>query len=187
MPPPSSPSRSPDRAAPWKRWLAWSCLALALVLAGALTVSWVMRDSAPRFGEQLRTESEARSLALPDGSRIDAAPGTSLSVAYYPRRRQVVLARGEAAFRVHWQYRASFGVQWGVNEVVMDGSRIEQPDAVFRVAARPQRLRVELDEGTLKVRTVTAGPREFVALTPGDVLIVDMTTRSHRLCRKGAC
>ncbi|GAA0491904.1 hypothetical protein CDO46_19655 [Pigmentiphaga sp. NML030171] len=178
LPSPRTPSTQPR---PWKRWLGWACLALALGLTGALTVSWVMRESSPQFGEQLRTEGQARSLELPDGSRIDAGPGTSLSVAYYSRRRQVILARGEASFHVRWQYRAAFSVQWGVNEVVIDGTRIETPDILFRVAAEPERLRVELVEGALKVRTVTAGPREFVELQPGDALTVDMGTRTHQL------
>lgn len=184
MPQPSSRT-SPTQTSPWKRRLGWACLLLALGLAGALTVSWVMRESSPQFGEQLRTQGEARELVLPDGSRIHAGPDTSLSVGYYSRRRQVILARGEASFHVRWQYRAAFLVQWGVNEVVIDGSRVETPDILFRVVAEPERLRVELAEGQLKVRTVTAGPREFVELRPGDVLIVDMGTRTHQLTHAG--
>ncbi|MDX3905453.1 MAG: FecR domain-containing protein [Pigmentiphaga sp.] len=181
-PHPPSPNPSP-RLPAWRRWLTWGSLAIALLLAGALTVSWVLRESSPQYSDQLRTASAPGSLPLPDGSRIEAAPDTALSVAYYPRRRYVSMTRGEADFRVRWQYRASFNVQSGVNEVVIDGTRIEQPEIAFRVVATPERLQVALREGKLKVRTVTAGPREFVELEPGDVLTVDMNARRHSLER----
>jgi len=179
-----SQSRSTSRpAAAWRKWLLWMALALALALMGLLTVSWVMRDSSPQFVERLRTEGQPGSLTLPDGSRIDAQPGSVLAVAYYPRRRHVTLAQGEAAFRVRWQYRAAFTVQSGVNEVVIDGTRIEVPDVAFSVAAAPEQLSVTATEGPLKVRTVTAGPREFVELEAGDTLTVDMRSRTHSVTR----
>ena len=181
---PRFPSRSPSRpAAAWRKWLLWLGLAVAPALVGTLTVSWIMRDSSPQLVERIRTAGEGRNLALPDGSRIDAAPDTALSVAYYPRRRHVNLVQGEAAFLVRWQYRAAFTVQSGVNEVVIDGTRIAAPDIAFSVATTPEQLRVTVKEGQLKVRTVTAGPREFVELQAGDILTVDMRARTHSVTR----
>ncbi|MBX6317923.1 FecR domain-containing protein [Pigmentiphaga sp.] len=179
----SGPDSSSQPSSTWRKWLLWSAAALVLVLLGMLTVSWVMRDSSPQFTERLRTEAGSRQLGLPDGSRIEAGPDTVLGVAYYSRRRHVSLAQGEATFRVRWLYRAAFTVQSGLNEVVIEGSRLELPDIVFSVAAAPEQLKVAVKEGALKVRTVTAGPREFVELQAGDLLTIDMGSRTHSVSR----
>ena len=167
-----------------RRWLAILAGLVLLGLAVALTASWIMRDTSPQYQTQARTGAgELLKLTLPDGSTAALNRHTALTVAYYARRRHVALAQGEAFFHVRWQARVAFEVSNGADSVEIVGTRVQVPDTLFNVQAAPDRLQVQVQSGSLKVRTATAGPREFVEMTAGDSLTVWRGRHRHELAR----
>lgn len=84
----------------------------ALVIALAVGLWWQDRpappatDVAPARGVVLRPETRT----LPDGSVVELRPGTSLEVQFDASTRRVVLAQGEAHFRVAKQPARPFVV-----------------------------------------------------------------------------
>ena len=181
---PFSASPPPSFYAVAQRWLPWLAGALAVSLAIGLTVSWTLRDSTPQFKTQVHTGLDAtRQLQLPDGSEALLNRDTALTIAYFTRRRDVLLIHGEAFFKVRWQYRTAFNVRAGAEEVNIDGTQIESPDSVFTVHTSPDTLVVQVQSGHLKVATATAGPREFVEMQAGDSLQVLRAEHRHVLSR----
>ena len=167
-----------------RRWLAIAAGAMLLGLALALTASWILRDTSPQYSAQARTgATELRKLTLPDNSTIAMNRDTALAVTYFARRRHVALAHGEAFFHVRWQPRAAFEVGNGQDSVEIVGTRVQAPDILFDVRATPDALRVQVQSGSLKVRTATAGPREFVEMHAGDSLTLRRGLHQHELTR----
>ena len=165
-----------------RRWLAIVAGAILLGLAVMLTASWVLRDTSPKYSTQARTGAgELLKLTLPDGSTAALNRNTALTVAYYARRRHVVLPQGEVFFHVRWQRRVAFEVSNGPDSVEIVGTRVQVPDAIFNVRATPGTLQVQVKSGSLKVRTATAGPREFVEMKAGDSLTVWRVEQRHEL------
>lgn len=127
--------------------LSWRPLAAALCtfclfLAGA----WYAYDHTPRYRVDLSTaRGEIRVVSLPDSSRITLNAASRLQIAYYPRRRQVVLERGEAFFEVARDPSRPFTVAAGENAVRVLGT-------VFDVRAQPSSFQVEVVEGRVEVQ-----------------------------------
>ncbi|HYG42574.1 MAG TPA: FecR domain-containing protein [Bordetella sp.] len=167
-----------------RRWLAIAAGAVLLGLALALTASWVLRDTSPQYSDQARTgATERRKLTLPDGSTVALNRNTALAITYFARRRHVALVRGEAFFHVRWQRRVAFEVSNGQESVEIVGTRVQVPDTLFNVRATPGALQVQVQSGSLKVRTATAGPREFVEMRAGDSLTLQRGQLHHELTR----
>src|SRR5690606_3335566 len=95
----------------------------------------------------------------------------------------VALVTGEAFFHVRWQRRVAFEVSNGQEMVEIVGTRVSVPDILFNVRATPDALQVEVQSGSLKVRTATAGAREYVEMQPGDSLTIWRGRQQHELAR----
>jgi len=167
------------RAGSLGRWLVWGGLAVSLLLVLALTISFVLRDSTPRFSERAPAGAQVREWRLPDGSSVTLDGGTDAAARLFSRRREVTLSQGQALFRVAYQYRAGFTVHAGAEDIGIDGGQLPVPDVVFDVQSTPAVLRVRVAAGTVKVYTVTAGAREFVELSAGQALAVHRDARRH--------
>ena len=163
------------------RWLTWGGLAVCVMLALWLTVSFVLRDSTPQFSGRQPPAAQAQEWALPGGSAVTLDRDTGASAAIYARRREVTMSEGRALFRVAYQYRAGFAVHAGAEDVEIDGGQLPVPDVVFDVQASPGELRVRVAAGKVKVRTVTAGAREYVELSAGQALTIHRSERRHEV------
>ncbi|OZI77655.1 FecR domain-containing protein [Bordetella genomosp. 12] len=165
----------------WRKHL----LAIVLVvitsgLALAFTANWVLRESSPEFSVQVDTPpGQSRAITLADGTEIIAGGDTELGVAVYPRRRDVTLAHGQVYFRVVYKFRTNLNVLMGVNEVNVLASAMATPDTIFDVSLDAERLIVRVKQGEVKVRTQSAGPREFVELSAGQAVEVDLKKMRH--------
>jgi ferric-dicitrate binding protein FerR (iron transport regulator) len=165
-----------------QRWLPWLGGALAISLIVGFTVSWILKDSTPRFSTQIHTSRQGTyALSLPDSSEVILNRDTSLAIAYFSRRRDVTFIHGEAFFKVRWQYRMAFNVRVGTELVKIVDTQVEEPDIAFTVRSDLNTLRVQVQSGHLKVFTATAGPREFIEMRAGDALEVLRAEHRHVL------
>ncbi|AHV94064.1 FecR domain-containing protein [Bordetella holmesii] len=177
-----SESRIDSRPFWRKHLLAVVFLVLALLLALAFTANWVLRESSPQFSVQVDTPAgQSRTITLEDGTEIVAAGGTELGVAVYPRRRDVILDHGQVYFRVVYKFRTNLNVRMGVNEVNVLASAMATPDTIFDVKLDAGHLIVRVKQGEVKVRTQSAGPREFVELSAGQAVDVDLKKVRHEV------
>jgi transmembrane sensor len=120
---------------------------------------WYRWDHTPGYTLQARTApGQTQSIELPDGSRVALNVDSELQVRYYPRRREVVLDRGEAFFEVTPGPDRPFTVDSGASRVRVVGT-------AFNVRAGPPRLVVKVLEGKVQLRP----ERERVG---GDVLLL---------------
>ncbi len=165
-----------------KHFLAILLVGGVLCLGLAFTASWVLRDSSPEYSARLATGAQQeRSLTLPDGTEIVADGDTDLTVGLFPRRRDVNLIKGQAYFKVVYKYRVNTNVRMGMNEVNVLASRLATPDVIFDVDKRDGVLVVRVAQGELRVRTQSAGPREFVELRAGQAVRVDIKKMQHEI------
>jgi len=167
-----------------RRWLTIGAAVALLGLAVLFTASWVMRDTSPQYSTQAHTgSSELLKLTLPDDSTVALNRNTVLSVAYFSRRRHIALGSGEAFFHVRWQRRAAFEVSNGPDTIEIVGTRVPVPDSRFNVRATPDALHVQVQAGTVRVRTPAAGPRDYVEMHAGDSLTLWRGQQRHELTR----
>ena len=153
--------RLPVRGPFWK-WAmtAAACLALGLFSA---------RDSLFPSVETFSTaRGEHRSVTLADGSRIDLAGATRLSVRLRTASRSVTLEEGEAVFDVAHDPARPFQVAAGP-------SRIEDIGTEFDVRHRDGRTAVTVRSGLVQVVSMVPGQsNQPIRLYPGQQLdIVD--------------
>lgn len=129
----------------------------AALLAPALF--WTTRPG--RFADHRTAAGETRRLTLEDGSTVDLAAGSALSVAYGPARRALVLHLGEAFFRVAPDPDRPFAVRAGAGEVTALGTafniRLTGNDALVSVTRHAVRARSDASGETGGDRIVWAG------------------------------
>lgn len=119
--------------------------ALAVLACVLLGGGWFAWDNTPRYQLSLVTGThDTRTVDLPDGSRIAVNVGSQVEVRYYPRRREVVLAQGEAFFNVAASTSRPFTVDAGPSRITVVGT-------AFNVRAAPHRLVVTVLEGRVEV------------------------------------
>ncbi|AZY50211.1 FecR domain-containing protein [Bordetella avium] len=169
----------------WRKHILAILLAVILVgLALAFTANWVLRESVPQFSAQIDTSAgQVRSLKLEDGTEIVAGGDTELSVALFSRRRDVNLAQGQVYFRVVYKFRTNLNVRIGVNEVSVLASAMATPDTIFDVKDDGGQLVVRVQQGEVRVRTQSAGPREYIEVGAGQALTVDLRKMRHEMTR----
>jgi transmembrane sensor len=166
-------SRSPvarDRRARPDRRSRW---AAAIALISAIGVGYMLL--APQGAIHLQTMAgEHRELALEDGSVVDLAPDTDLVVRYEAHRRGIVLAHGQAMFRVAKDSTRPFIVRAAQTQVRAVGT-------VFNVERDSKGILVSVVEGHVAVTQQSRLPDTLtglssttaVSLNPNEELSID--------------
>jgi len=161
-------------------WLCWPSLKVAMTAALLLCFmgggySWYQWQNAPQYLLNLATRTgEMRSIDLPDGSRIDLNTASTLQVRYFRNRREVVLEKGEAFFRVASDAGKPFTVDSGASRVRVLGT-------AFNVRADPPILVVQVQHGRVELWKVrTQGDAHALVLGPGAGVAVDTADNEHR-------
>lgn len=128
---------------PWRRAWAPALLSVLLLAGGG---GWYWWDQHPSYVLDIATgPGEMRALALPDGTRVTLNFDSRLVVRYYPRRRNVELAGGEAFFQVAPDAHKPFTVDSGASQVRVVGT-------VFNLRSGPPQFVVKVLEGKVEVR-----------------------------------
>lgn len=142
-----------------KRRRIASILSVAMGVAASLLLFVVMpaTDRGAAVLAQLRGESiyatapgESTKVTLADGSVVTLDSDTRMAVRLAPARRDIVLLRGRALFRVAKDAARPFVVSAGSRSITALGT-------VFDVRVSPRELRVTLAEGSVAVRPLAAG------------------------------
>jgi transmembrane sensor len=153
-----------SRPSKWR--LTWSFALKAATAAAVLVLGiyWVAPLALERLGTQVYATQlgEHRHIQLPDGSTVDLNTDSELRVRLTDERRRVMLARGEAAFKVTHNPKRPFDVQAGRNVVRVLGT-------AFSVRLRDEaRVDVRVTEG----RVAISPPPLLAVLTPGDTAVI---------------
>lgn len=130
----------------------------AIAGAGAIAVAplavWLSRPG--RFADYRTFAGETRELEFADGSRVQLAAGSALSVAYSEAERGVTLHVGEAYFNVASDHDRPFIVRAGQAEFValgtafnirISGDQVSLTVTEHRVQARSGELVTVVEEG----------------------------------------
>jgi transmembrane sensor len=160
-----------DRQAPFlKRRLAVPSVRfhrLPLVggaLAAALALGWFLHSSAPsRPAIEIHQtgKGERKSVTLADGSHIDLAASSHLSVSLSRGERQISLDEGEAIFDVAPDSNRPFVITAGDRQVRVVGTE-------FDVRRRDDQFSVTVRRGVVEVLPVAPAQGQALRLTPGD-------------------
>jgi transmembrane sensor len=154
------PSRHPAERPPRRhRVAAVAGLALAACLALVLMPDLLVRAQA----DFTTATAEAREITLEDGSRIDLAPESAVTVRYSDDRRAVTLLAGEAFFRVTPDPDRPF-------TVTNEGIETRVLGTAFNVRALPDAVDVQVAEGRVRVTYAGKDPSFRADLTPGQGL-----------------
>ncbi|WP_448678068.1 FecR family protein [Delftia acidovorans] len=144
----AAPAAAPPGQRVHARWPGRPAAALSVLAVVSLLAwgGWYRWDHTPGYTLQARTApGQTQSIELPDGSRVALNVDSELQVRYYPRRREVVLDRGEAFFEVTPGPDRPFTVDSGASRVRVVGT-------AFNVRAGPPRLVVKVLEGKVQLR-----------------------------------
>lgn len=112
--------------------------------------------------------AELRSISLEDGSTVVLDAGSAIAVRYAPARREVELLSGRAFFQVAAAADRPF-------VVVADDVTVTVTGTAFDVDAAGDMVSVEVQSGTVEVRSGPAGSVE--TLTRGERLEIDRLSR----------
>ncbi|MFT3966316.1 MAG: FecR family protein [Sphingobium sp.] len=144
---------APKPARSWARHRFAAAAAVVLTVGAA---SW-MATHPGLFADERTAVGERRSVTLPDGSRVDLATASALSVDFTDRERKVVLYDGEAFFSVAKDAVRPFRVQ------AADGS-ITDVGTAFDVRKSDETVDVAVTHGIVDVANGSGSP---VRLTRG--------------------
>jgi transmembrane sensor len=139
-------------------------LAAGAALAAALALGWVLQSSAPRGPavEIYQTATgERKTATLADGSHIELAAATHLSVSLSGAERQVTLDEGEAIFDVAPDAQHPFIIAAGDRKIRVVGTE-------FDVRRRDGELSVTVRRGVVEVSPLDPAQGQTVRLTVGD-------------------
>ncbi len=144
---------------------------LLLVMAGMGWQHWC--NTAYYSLEAATGTGELRDLALPDGSQVAMNANSRLQVHYYPYRRETVLDKGEAFFKVAPDTNKPFTVTSGHSEVRVVGT-------AFNVRAAPPEVVVQVQEGRVALRSTLPGSPQPVTLTAGMAMALEPARGHYR-------
>jgi transmembrane sensor len=133
-------------------------------LAAALALGWVLTGTGPSRPavEIYQTgKGERKSVTLADGSRIDLAASSHLSVSLGSAERQVTLDEGEAIFDVAPDSHRPFVIAAADRQVRVVGTE-------FDVRRRDDQLSVTVRRGIVEVAPIAPAQGQAMRLTPGD-------------------
>ncbi|NIF85466.1 DUF4880 domain-containing protein [Comamonas sp. Tr-654] len=175
---PDRPSVSPPgkptftRTATWGRrsWASAVVCACVMLLAGG-GYGWNHWSNTASFTLDVATgHRETRVIELPDGSSVTLNIDSSLQVHYYPGRREILLDKGEAFFRVAADASRPFTVDSGASQVKVVGT-------AFNVRAAPPQIVIKVLEGKVEVRPDRhASLGRVLRMGPGSGLSIDPAT-----------
>ncbi|MDP3339323.1 FecR domain-containing protein [Frigidibacter sp.] len=126
--------------------------ALAIGAAALLAPALLWSTRSGRFADYRTAAGETRHLALPDGSTVDLAAGSALSLAYGSSRRGLTLHVGEAFFQVAPDPQRPFVVRAGAGEVAALGT-------AFNIRLTGEDVSVSVTEHAVRARSDGAGER----------------------------
>lgn len=140
-------------------------LAAVALAAAALLLGWF--GFPPPADTLLSTVAgERRHVQLADGSELDLAPQTQVSVRFGKGQRQLELAQGSIAIGVAADAQRPF-------EVLAGGSRIRDIGTRFTVDRRDNEVRVGVAEGMVEVSTSDAQQTRQILRAGEALTIVD--------------
>jgi len=145
-------ARSTERSFASVRWKVAAAIvvcALATLLFLGVGAAWYERSIETDFGEW-------KTVALADGSELQLGPNTRLTVDLGDTQRSIVLARGEAYFKVAKDATRPFLVQAKAFAVQAVGTE-------FAVSRRQDELIVTVREGTVRVTPTTKSTNSRVS------------------------
>lgn len=145
------PAKSPRRAVLWSGGAA---LAAAFVAAAVLGPSLISGPAETVYATQV---GQRRTVELDDGSRIDMAPGSRMTVRFTRGERHVDLGDAQALFDVAKDAKRPFVIAAGDTRVRVLGTR-------FDVRHRDGRVTVGVERGLVEV---SPGSAQTYRLTPG--------------------
>ncbi len=157
-------------------WLRGPVLgsACALALVAMAGYGWHRWDNTAAYAVDVATgPGELRNIALPDGSQVALNANSQLQVRYYPRRRETVLAKGEAFFKVASGAARPFTVASSGHEVRVVGT-------AFNVRTGPPEFVVQVQEGRVEVRSTADAAAPVAVMGPGTGLAIDATNGLRR-------
>ncbi|MGO4777015.1 FecR family protein, partial [Lysobacter sp. 2RAB21] len=145
-----------------RRLRSWPGMAaiLAVLVTGLLTLLYTV-ESTQRYATEVGGHQV---VTLSDGSRLELNTATELRVKIGARTREVWLDRGEAYFEIFHDKTRPFAVHAGEQRVVVLGTR-------FSVHREPDRLRVAVTEGRVRVEAPTPGGQVTAVATRDEVVV----------------
>lgn len=148
----------PRRPTPPRRRF-WQFAPALLAACAALAIAlFALAPAAPQYRAQYATApGEQQEIALPDGSRLTLDSSTRIDVAFYPHRREVTMAEGQAMFQVHGDAQRPFDVVTGDVRVTVVGTRFN----VRHTPAVPGYPGVQVDVAAGHVRVAPAHPARW--------------------------
>ena len=168
---PSLAAHAPSRS---RRPALASAFAAAMVSVLVAGYGWHRWDNTPNYAVDIATApGELRSMDLPDGSHVALNANSRLQVRYYPRRRETVLDKGEAFFKVAANAGKPFTVESGTSQVRVVGT-------AFNVRAAPPEFVVQVQEGRVEVRSRVHPEAPVLALGPGTGIAIDPVSGQRR-------
>lgn len=148
---PATSAAQAGRRAPAPRPAWWRLAPVALALCAALLwLAMTLAPAAPQYRARYATApGEQQAIVLPDGSRLTLDSATRVEIAFYPQRREVVMAEGQAMFEVHPDATRPF-------DVISDQVRVRVVGTRFNVRHTPSvpgyaGLQVEVAAGHVRV------------------------------------
>lgn len=155
-PPAPAPAAMPRRRRLVTVLASMAAAAVAVVAVPPLTL-WVEADHLTGVAEQ-------KSVNLPDGSVVQLAPQSAITVAFSDDQRQIRLLKGEALFTVKHRPDRLF---------VVEASDVKITDlgTAFDVRIMPGGVAVAVKEGLVQVDTSMARPAASEQLQAGDWLV----------------
>lgn len=143
-------------------WFALGALSAACLMAAVLTVTRFSTPPAPSNTQALGSTPPqmVRETLLPDGSKVELAPRSSIEVAYSDNARVLLLSSGEGYFSVAPNKQRPFVVKAGNLNVRAVGTE-------FNVRRSDGRVVVTVTKGTVDVYTGAAEQSGSDASRPG--------------------
>ncbi|WP_053213548.1 FecR family protein [Pseudomonas sp. Q12-87] len=150
------PAKRPQR----RPLLRYAVAAGLLAVVVGLGLFSGLSSSTDYSGEYATAFGERRHIALPDGSVIDLNSRSRVRVRFAHYQRRVELAEGEALFNVEHDASRPFTVDAGNGQVTVTGTR-------FDVRRDPDKTRIAVAQGSVKVQGRAARQAQSVSLTAG--------------------
>lgn len=158
-----------DRAV--ARWPAAIAASLAVLAVTLVSLIGTREAVAPQFYDAGQQRSV---VALDDGSRAVLDVGTRIAVRMTDRARRIELLAGRAFFDVAHDPQRPFSVEANESRTTALGTR-------FQVELSHQRVYVVLEEGSIEVESIDAGPTVAWSerLMPGEQISIDWASGSR--------